>query len=681
MRERKKDVWYKHILPLVLCVAMLVTAMPGSIQAEATTDTEAATQVTATDRADNGQGNQPPANADTEATATATNTTPDTPAAEPTEERATDTKTTPTDEAATQSATPANTVLAAGQGDITLTDNGGNLYIYDDGYTLSDTDPAENATPTYLYSGNYTLTGGTADAPLTNRVIIMEDYRSNSATDDRTITLKNLHLQQTTDTNPFDIRDDGTFWGNGAVVNLNLEGINTLGISADSEITNAVLCVARFAKLTIDGDGSLDVTMTGTTTQAAGIGANSPDERYQNGYNAITINGGTVNVRLTADTINGAGIGGSNYGGYTGEATHVTINGGTVDVQLNGNTINGAGIGGGNESFEDTHINIAGGRVSVVLQGNTAERATNHAAGIGGGNEGGGTEYVTIAGGTVDVRRKGGATRCRAIGPGDGTGETAIVRITGGSVCAETEDDNGTEINDIANPKAVSGDDRSLTCNIITLQDVADDVNVKNQLSISDYYYGLTDVVTTDGAENGTTDSKLYLWLPATTTDATISYTGESATLSRTYTRAADKTYDVTLLPAATYTVTIPATVSMVQQADGSLSGTAQVAVESLANFSDGRNLNVSLSSSNGFALSLSDASDRLEYMIKKGETNVNNGDSVLSDVDDASTEAEKNATLSLQTTTGQQPRYSGNYTDTLTFQVTVDEGVTAILQ
>ena len=673
MRERKKDVWYKQILPLVLCVAMLVTAMPGSIQAEATTDTEAATQVTATDRADNDQGNQPPANTDTEATATATNTTPDTPAEEPTEDTATDTETTPTDEAATQSVAPANTVLAAGQGDINL-DNytGKNLYIYDDGYTLSDTDPAKNATPTHTYPGDYTLTGGTADAPLTNRVIIMEDYRSDSATDDRTITLNGLHLQQTTDTSPFDIRDNGfPTNGSGAVVNLNLEGINTLGISTNSDITNAVLCVARFAKLTIDGSGSLDVTMTGTTTQAAGIGANRPDEMYQNGYNAITINGGTVNVRLTGDIINGAGIGGSNYGGYTGEDTHVTINGGTVDVQLNGNTINGAGIGGGNESFEDTHINIAGGRVSVVLQGNTAEQATNHAAGIGGGNEGRGTEYVTIAGGTIDVRRKGGATRCRAIGPGDGTGETAFVRITGGSVCAETEDDNGTEINDIANPRAASGDDRSLTCNIITLQGVADDVNVNNQLSISDYDYGLTDVVTTDGAENGTTDSKLYLWLPETTTDATIRYTGDNVTLSRTYTRnEITGYYNVTLLPAATYTVTIPATVSMVQQSDGTLSGTAQVAVESLANFSDGRNLNVSVSSSDGFAL-VDTVNGRLAYTINNGA--ITNGGSVLTNVTEKAT-----ADLKL---TSEQLRYSGNYTDTLTFQVTVDEGVTAILQ
>ena len=130
---------------------------------------------------------------------------------------------------------------------------------------------------------------------------------------------------------------------NSSVVNLTIEGTNTLDASNGNSIvtTGTGLYVNKDAKITIDGSGILN-----STGQGSGIGA-----PYMEPTGTIVINGGTIN----ANSINnGAGIGGTAEASITGT---IKINGGTVYAYGGGMS---AGIGGGSPiSFECAPPNTA----------------------------------------------------------------------------------------------------------------------------------------------------------------------------------------------------------------------------------------------------------------------------------------------------------------------------------
>ena len=675
-------------------------------------------------------------------------------------------------------------------GNINLSDTayqGQNLYIFNDGYAFA----AENQTaPTkaaYPFTGSYTLSGGSAEVPLTNRVIVMGDFQSDADKDgiaERTITLSGLHLGQTQDVTPFSVNA-------GANVTLNLaEGTeNRLSTGLAAVNRNAVLYVG--GNVTITGNGKMKVDFNSSTTlHAAVIGGNRNDpseatgsltiesgtievsataNKYQgaiigsagvdyenegsHAFGTITINGGTVNVTVNGGQWDGGGarIGGGNFGGCEG----ITITGGSVSVvdhTVGSGTGNaGAGIGSGNNSIKETPVVISGGTVTV-----TADNPSGHftGAGIGGAQGGDGAAAdVTIRGGIVNVTMDATQTRGACIGSGAGADKQeyggGFVTITGGRVTAKntgTHQDNGAAIgcgdhdaigvdvtisggtitadagdsencpdigigeahehgyggtttvtisggsinaskiqveednNGYTVRGAVDGKGNPVYCNTLTLQDVAPETRMLNDDGTSkldigglsaDQTYGLKDVVTT--ASTDPDSSTLYLWLPASE-EAAIGYTEGATNISRTYTRTADEAYTVTLLPAAVYTVTIPAEVSMAQGTDGSLSGSGAVKATGLENFIDRRTLKVTVNGQNpttytGFDLRLGDGEYTLPYNIAINGENLLNGGSVLSATDNQ----EQNRTLDFS---ANSPDYSGTYTDTLTFTVTVDEGI-----
>lgn len=146
--------------------------------------------------------------------------------------------------------------------------------------------------------------------------------------------------------------------------------INLIGLSKlDSGMSGAGIVVDSPAKLTIRGDGTIDVYGA-----VAGIGS-LPDQTSGD----ITIESGTINAY---GTMGGAGIG----GGIRGSGGSVTITGGMINASSDA----GAGIGGGD----------AGMISQITISGGTIKATSMQGAGIGGGYHGGGCN-IDITGGVV----------------------------------------------------------------------------------------------------------------------------------------------------------------------------------------------------------------------------------------------------------------------------------------
>ena len=199
--------------------------------------------------------------------------------------------------------------------------------------------------------------------------------------------------------------------------------------------------------LTIEGNGTLNVSSNGDGEYAAAIG--SGEEACGN----IIINGGTINatgvtgigggnmsacgfIRITGGNITAtatkyAGIG---AGGWDGPCGDITITGGTIHAENASSSYCGAGIGGGMKNCGN--IRIEGGTI-------TAKGGPN-AAGIGSGGYSGGTcASISITGGTVYAT--GGAS---GAGIGQGYSEVSCGVITIGSGITRIEAtrvSNGTE--------------------------------------------------------------------------------------------------------------------------------------------------------------------------------------------------------------------------------------------
>ena len=163
------------------------------------------------------------------------------------------------------------------------------------------------------------------------------------------------------------------------------------------------ICVYEGYTLTIQGDGSLDVSCNQI---GAGIGG---EERMPCGD--INIKSGTITAM---GEYTGAGIGGCEANGGT-----ITIEGGTIEAK--GGTY-AAGIGGGRHG--------TGGNI-FIYGGDIKAYGGEYGAGIGGGTGGrGGAIWIT--GGTVKAY---GGTDAAGIGGGE-DGDSGSIVINGGDVYA-----------------------------------------------------------------------------------------------------------------------------------------------------------------------------------------------------------------------------------------------------
>lgn len=109
------------------------------------------------------------------------------------------------------------------------------------------------------------------------------------------------------------------------------------------------------------------------------------------------------------------------------------------------------------------------------------------------------------------------------------------------------------------------------------------------------------------------------------------------------------------------YTVTIPTDPITVSSEAQTLSVSASSVV-----IEDGQTLNVSVSSNGAFEMTAGTHS--IAYTITKNGSDISEGDNVLSVAAGGA-----DATASLSIASSNTPKFAGNYTDTLTFTVSVD--------
>ena len=116
------------------------------------------------------------------------------------------------------------------------------------------------------------------------------------------------------------------------------------------------------------------------------------------------------------------------------------------------------------------------------------------------------------------------------------------------------------------------------------------------------------------------------------------------------------------------YTVIIPASVTIPQ---GGTSTTMQISIGTGSTLESGKTLSVKLeSSANNFSLKLAGGSDAIAYAVKKDSQTVNAGDAVLSWTGGEAIPAA--TTLTMELTESTDGKTAGDYSDTLTFKLSV---------
>ena len=116
------------------------------------------------------------------------------------------------------------------------------------------------------------------------------------------------------------------------------------------------------------------------------------------------------------------------------------------------------------------------------------------------------------------------------------------------------------------------------------------------------------------------------------------------------------------------YTVIIPASVTIPQ---GGTSTTMQISIGTGSTLESGKTLSVKLeSSANNFSLKLAGGSDAIGYKVEKDSQAVNAGDAVLSWTGGEVIPAA--ATLTMELTESTDGKTAGDYSDTLTFKLSV---------
>lgn len=120
--------------------------------------------------------------------------------------------------------------------------------------------------------------------------------------------------------------------------------------------------------------------------------------------------------------------------------------------------------------------------------------------------------------------------------------------------------------------------------------------------------------------------------------------------------------------PGTEFVVIIPPSVTIPQ---GETSATMQISVGAGSTLESGKTLSVKLeSSANNFSLKLAGGSDTIGYKVEKDSQAVNAGDDVLSWTGGEVIPAA--ATLTMELTESTDGKTAGDYSDTLTFKLSV---------
>ena len=120
--------------------------------------------------------------------------------------------------------------------------------------------------------------------------------------------------------------------------------------------------------------------------------------------------------------------------------------------------------------------------------------------------------------------------------------------------------------------------------------------------------------------------------------------------------------------PGTEFVVIIPPSVTIPQ---GETSATMQISVGTGSTLESGKTLSVKLeSSANNFSLKLAGGSDTIGYKVEKDSQAVNAGDDVLSWTGGEVIPAA--ATLTMELTESTDGKTAGDYSDTLTFKLSV---------
>ena len=120
--------------------------------------------------------------------------------------------------------------------------------------------------------------------------------------------------------------------------------------------------------------------------------------------------------------------------------------------------------------------------------------------------------------------------------------------------------------------------------------------------------------------------------------------------------------------PGTGYTVVIPASVAIPQ---GETSTTMQISVGADSTLEPGKTLSVKLeSSANGFKLQLAEGSETISYKVEKDGQAENAGGDVLSWTGGEAIPAA--TTLTMELTESTDGKTAGDYSDTLTFKLTL---------
>lgn len=252
--------------------------------------------------------------------------------------------------------------LDLSQGDITFTEEAGNLVVsyYQKG-NASETAVLKTVRG-QSYDTWYTIVTSQND---TDHSLVLTDTSSNK---DVNLVLKNVNIKAAGNTAPIQMNGKSQ-------AAIYLEGSNSIVIQKEDDGDSpAGISVGKDAKITIDSkagqEGSIEIVNMSTGDSDAAIGGS----KKQN-TGTIIINGGSVTAKLE-NSNGGYGSGAAAIGSSAGKSVKlIQINGGTVTAATNGR---GAGIGTGVASANDRNG-------TIVINGGTIEATSNQGAGIGSG--------------------------------------------------------------------------------------------------------------------------------------------------------------------------------------------------------------------------------------------------------------------------------------------------------
>ena len=339
--------------------------------------------------------------------------------------------------------------LDLSQGDITFTEEAGNLVV-------SYYQKGEGSKTAVLktvrgqsYDTWYTIVTSQTN---TGHSLVLTNTSSNK---DVNLVLKNVNIKAVGNTAPIQIN------GNSRAA-VYLEGSNSVLIQkGDNGDSPAGISVSKDAEITIDSkagqDGSIEIVNRSTGDSDAAIGGSKNQDT-----GTVIINGGSVTAKL--ENINrNYGSSAAAIGSSAGKSVKlIQINGGTVTAATNGR---GAGIGTAVASSNDRNgtIVINGGTIeatsyqgagigsgvgvskqvaveertktNIEIHGGSIIAGSSSGASIGSGNDG--AANVMIDGGTIGLKgTKDFPSQCADIGKGQSNSSYAItsVMVKGGSI-------------------------------------------------------------------------------------------------------------------------------------------------------------------------------------------------------------------------------------------------------